>query len=1090
LARGSATESGVSQTGAARLAVLIVGMHRSGTSALSGMLNSLGVTPPSRLFPADEHNPRGYFEPELIIDFHERLFAQLGSPSNDPLPLSYDWVASSIGTAAAAELAGLLDQEFADKTLCLFKDPRICRLMPVWSAALAQSGIGSVAILPYRYPLDVAGSLAAKAGLGTTYSLFMWLQHVLAGERFTRAAPRSFVGYDDLIADWRAVAAKLKRELGLGWPRAPARAGDEIDDFLASELRHHEARSNLLDAEDPLHGLCIRAWRGLQRLAADPYDREAMEDFDALWGEFIDAVGICGPLVVEFQRSAATALARAAQVFEDGNRAIEDAVAHRIMLEGEIDAKNREIDVRGGEIERLQERLQQIESSLFWRVSGPLRRVLARHPAALRFGRGALGRRPAPAAGAPPPAAAVEQVAEVIPPEPLEEIAAAAEPAPSADEAPDAPAEELAAAEAAVRDEAARARVLFLSGEPDMSGGHRRVRLLARAARRLGAVVAVMKAEDIGRKAPKVWPADLMVIRRAAWTPELAEFIGAARAAGAQVAFDFDELPFDPDRAAEDAADDGRRLAREILEQADVYTAPTLLLADQLRRLDRAAFVLPDSFDEDELERSRLAVRRRRAVGGDGQVRIGYVAPFDTRQDDFAVCADAVAEVLRAHPETRLVLFRDAPKGSEDREGLKPFPQFAGLEAQIEWRETAAPEALPEELARLDVNIVPRQAGDLLRESTSAASFLDAALVDAPTLATPTDACLRAIKNGETGVLAADADAWREALMRLVADAALRRRIGAAAFRDALAKFGPEPCADAVFSLLEQVIGEPRRGARAFELELARGERPETPAPVVPEHAIVFERDSLRMARASVVVPLFNYAGVVEEALESVRAQTFANLDLIVVDDASTDDSLAVAQRWLEANASSFNRVALIRNLRNSGLAFTRNVGFANAETPYVLPLDADNRLRPECVERLLAEIEHAYAAFAYPRLREFEESAGEANTQDWLAARLTGGNFVDALALVRRSAWAAVGGYDHVRHGWEDYDFWCRLVERGMFGVRAPFILAEYRVHGGSMLRTETELAENKLRLIADMEQRHPWLRPCRPARQAEATA
>ncbi|OYX34661.1 MAG: hypothetical protein B7Y99_05015, partial [Caulobacterales bacterium 32-69-10] len=81
-------------------------------------------------------------------------------------------------------------------------------------------------------------------------------------------------------------------------------------------------------------------------------------------------------------------------------------------------------------------------------------------------------------------------------------------------------------------------------------------------------------------------------------------------------------------------------------------------------------------------------------------------------------------------------------------------------------------------------------------------------------------------------------------------------------------------------------------------------------------------------------------------------------------------------------------------------------------------------------------------------------------------------------MALVRRSAWAAVGGYDHIRFGWEDYDFWCKLVEQGMFGEQVAEVLAEYRVHNDSMLRSQTDVNANKRRLLADIHRRHPWLR------------
>jgi glycosyltransferase involved in cell wall biosynthesis len=176
-------------------------------------------------------------------------------------------------------------------------------------------------------------------------------------------------------------------------------------------------------------------------------------------------------------------------------------------------------------------------------------------------------------------------------------------------------------------------------------------------------------------------------------------------------------------------------------------------------------------------------------------------------------------------------------------------------------------------------------------------------------------------------------------------------------------------------------------------------------------------------------------------------------------------------------NEARFNRIMVLRNLVNSGLGFTRNVGFAAAETPWVLPLDADNRLRPNCIATCLRALKASGAAFAYPAIQQFGTTDVLMNTEHYRAARLAGGNFIDAMALVAKSAWAAVGGYDHVQFGWEDYDFWCRIAEAGLWGERVDQVLADYRVHGRSMLRTTTEVERNKRRLIADMQQRHPWL-------------
>jgi glycosyltransferase involved in cell wall biosynthesis len=240
----------------------------------------------------------------------------------------------------------------------------------------------------------------------------------------------------------------------------------------------------------------------------------------------------------------------------------------------------------------------------------------------------------------------------------------------------------------------------------------------------------------------------------------------------------------------------------------------------------------------------------------------------------------------------------------------------------------------------------------------------------------------------------------------------------------------------------------------------------------------VFESDRLGDADVTVIVPLYNYAQHLTEALDSVLAQTLAPLDLVIVDDASTDMSLDVAKHWVERHATHLNRVVVMRNRANAGLGLARNVGFAAAETPYVLPLDADNRLRPECCAALLRHAEESGAAFVYPLIREFGESDHLRKAFPYAPARLIGVPFIDAMALVSVAAWAGVGGYSNTRLGWEDYDFWCRMAEAGLAGIQVPGEpLAEYRVHGGSMLRAITESADAKPRVVEEMTRRHPWL-------------
>jgi SAM-dependent methyltransferase/uncharacterized protein YbaR (Trm112 family) len=142
------------------------------------------------------------------------------------------------------------------------------------------------------------------------------------------------------------------------------------------------------------------------------------------------------------------------------------------------------------------------------------------------------------------------------------------------------------------------------------------------------------------------------------------------------------------------------------------------------------------------------------------------------------------------------------------------------------------------------------------------------------------------------------------------------------------------------------------------------------------------------------------------------------------------------------------------------------------------LPLDPDNKLLPQCCEILLNTIRTSGAAFAYSTIRRFGDEDSLVSDAPYDAQGFVGGNYIDAMALVSKEAWAAIGGYHHIQVvGWEDYDFWCRLAEHGLAGTWHSDVLALYRVHGTSMLRTHTDVRVNHRRLVEDFKTRHPWV-------------
>jgi glycosyltransferase involved in cell wall biosynthesis len=628
-------------------------------------------------------------------------------------------------------------------------------------------------------------------------------------------------------------------------------------------------------------------------------------------------------------------------------------------------------------------------------------------------------------------------------------------------------------------------RVLFVSGEDHTPGHVYRVERAAAAARALGFEAACKAAAPVG-------PDDLdgvgvVVLWRVPHSEHVRGIIDYTRKQGGIIIFDVDDLMFRPEMAVIDIID-GIRSQRftelqtqafftqigRTLKACDVVTCPTEELAHHARLMGRPSYVIPNSFDEAGHDLARRARREWRDVADD-LLRIGYAGGSRTHQRDFAVAAPAIARVLRENAHARLVIFRD-PSSGEGLVLMHEFDEFAELQNQIEWRDMVRLEALPTELARFDINVAPLEADNPFCEAKSELKVFEAALAGVPTIASPAGPFRRAIEHGVTGFLAATGDEWYAALASLAADAALRQRVAQSAYHVALGRFGPAARARAFAQMLAQAQGG-AEGAAAFERDRYRATLPPTAAPAVPAADTILSIDRRGTGAVTVIVPVFNYSDFVPEALQSVAAQTLSVLDLVVVDDASPDDSLAMVQAWVQAHGSRFNRVVILRHRDNAGLGFARNSGFAAAETPFVLPLDADNRLRPAACETLLAAMGATEAAFAYPAIQQFGTKSVVFGRDPYSVLRLQCGNYIDAMALVRKSAWAEAGGYDHVQYGWEDYDFWCRLAERGHFGMSVPEVLADYRVHAQSMLHTMTEVQDHKNDLVADLKRRHPWL-------------
>jgi glycosyltransferase involved in cell wall biosynthesis len=205
-------------------------------------------------------------------------------------------------------------------------------------------------------------------------------------------------------------------------------------------------------------------------------------------------------------------------------------------------------------------------------------------------------------------------------------------------------------------------------------------------------------------------------------------------------------------------------------------------------------------------------------------------------------------------------------------------------------------------------------------------------------------------------------------------------------------------------------------------------------------------------ARLAVVVPCYNYGAFLQEAVGSVVAARRDDLELVIVDDGSTDPH---TQREVERLAREGFHV--IRQ-ENRGLAATRDVGIRATTADYILPLDADNLIRPVFIERALAILDARPATgVVYGDAQNFGARSDRWVTGPFDRARLMRWNYIDACAVLRRTVWEQNAGYDGTMpvQGLEDWDMWLGAMTRGWEFAYVPEIFFDYRVKQESMIVT-----------------------------------
>jgi len=240
-----------------RQAILVLGMHRSGTSAVAGALVLAGGAPPLEAMPATDDNPRGYWESRKIAQFNNALLESAGSRWSDSANIGDGWFGAPEREDDAARAADLVCREFGGTGVIVCKDPRICRLLPVWKRAFELMEADCHPVMVIRNPVDVAASLCRRAAdprfrpaaMGSlAEGLLLWLRYHLDAERHSRGLRRVVLEYESMLGDWTSAFAPLFSEGILHRPSMES-AG-RIGEFLDPRLN----RGGIPETEQPVAG--------------------------------------------------------------------------------------------------------------------------------------------------------------------------------------------------------------------------------------------------------------------------------------------------------------------------------------------------------------------------------------------------------------------------------------------------------------------------------------------------------------------------------------------------------------------------------------------------------------------------------------------------------------------------------------------------------------------------------------------------------------------------------------------------------------------------------------------------------------------
>lgn len=268
-----------------RLCYLVLGMHRSGTSAVTRILNMMGAELPKNLLDANPTNVMGHWEPARLIALHDELLNEIGSKWDDFREIGIESIHARIINKYKKSIKKIIKEEYLVGNCIVLKDPRVCRFVPLYLSVLSSMGYKVCVVQVFRNPLEVAASLHKRDGLRERISLLLWLRHVLDAERSTREVERVTVSYEGLIENWRETLSGITKDFSLETPGGTEQLTKNVERFLSEKHRHHQANKDELEPNRDVPIWLTRTYEAMCAMEAGGDQSEIHRAFDDVRNE-------------------------------------------------------------------------------------------------------------------------------------------------------------------------------------------------------------------------------------------------------------------------------------------------------------------------------------------------------------------------------------------------------------------------------------------------------------------------------------------------------------------------------------------------------------------------------------------------------------------------------------------------------------------------------------------------------------------------------------------------------------------------------------------------------------------------------------